>query len=175
MQLIDYDKSDALWKKKTKGNPSGHFEWPYCPPHWTKTMRLIVEPCKGNPVPSDDSSEEVTERVRRFLEKRSRFSSAVSLEIPVKLWPLRCRDSAGIFLPPTRDSLTFRFIIAPALLLVPSQCVSLQRRERQRDREARESVCSRCKGRQQVTELSFKLLRHRLTGTEREKGRESRF
>lgn len=68
-------------------------------------------------VPSEDSSEEVTERVRRFLEKRSKFSSATAaelstleleLEIEVRLRPRRCCETAGIFLPPIRDSLTLR-------------------------------------------------------------------
>jgi hypothetical protein len=58
-------------------------------------------------------------------------------------------------------------------------CIYLsEEEERERDKEierekrARESVCSRCKERQQVTKLSFKLLRHRLTGRERERERE---
>jgi hypothetical protein len=77
---------------------------------------------------SEDSSEEVTERVRRFLEKRSKCSSAaLSLEIDVRLWPRRCCDPAGIFLPPIRDSLTFRwlFIFATMIMMMMMMMISL--------------------------------------------------
>lgn len=60
-------------------------------------------------LPSKESSEAATERLRRFLEKRSRFSSE-SLEIPVKLCPWRFCDKTEPFRPPAIDSLQLRFM-----------------------------------------------------------------
>ena len=58
-----------------------------------------------------------------------------------------------------------------------SMCISQKKREREREKEkekerekrARESVCSRCKGRQQVTKLSLSFY---VTDSQAERGRE---
>ena len=71
-------------------------------------------------LPSEDSSEEATESVRRLLEKRSKlllssWSCCFKLADSTarfKLPPRRWFCDAGKFLPPTKDSLTFRFMIA---------------------------------------------------------------
>lgn len=85
---------------------------------------------KSGNVPSEDSSEDVTERLRRFLEKRSRLFSSVTASLfppaRLRLWPRRCCDSTGLMLLP------LRFIVF-AVLCSYFSMIKIQRRERKRD------------------------------------------